>query len=438
MRTTGTAPARPWGRAALWLSGLAPFFFLSYGAANWLAAQQADVASLVFAWEQHIPFLAWTIVPYWSIDLLYGLSLFVCTSEREVDTLGRRLFTAQVVAVLCFIAFPLAFSFERPDTAGLYGVLFTWLEGFDRPFNQAPSLHVALLVVLWATYAKHLPHRFHLVLHGWCALIVLSVLTTYQHHFIDVPTGGLLGLFCLWFWPDGRPSPLAGLRLSRDPRRLRLALAYVAGSGVLFLAAFASGGTALWLLWPAVSLLLVAAAYAALGEAVFQKSPDGRMSVSARLLLAPYLAAARLNSRLWTRQRPAPARVEDGVWFGRFPSRTEVERNGFGAVVDLTAEMSAPAAAVSWRAFPSLDLAVPPVPVLRATAHAIERAVRSDRVLVACALGYSRSAAAVATWLLMTGRAQDMEEAIAAVGRAQPRVVLGASHRAAIEKASRL
>jgi hypothetical protein len=26
-------------------------------------------------------------------------------------------------------------------------------------------------------------------------------MTTYQHHFIDIPTGFLLGLLCLWLWP---------------------------------------------------------------------------------------------------------------------------------------------------------------------------------------------------------------------------------------------
>ena len=72
--------ARPWGRATRWLLFLAPFFFLSYGAANWLAAMHADVGSVVFAWENRIPFLPWTIIPYWSIDILYGISLFVCAS----------------------------------------------------------------------------------------------------------------------------------------------------------------------------------------------------------------------------------------------------------------------------------------------------------------------------------------------------------------------
>ena len=79
------------------------------------------------------------------------------------------------------------------------------------------------------------------------------------------------------------------------------------------------GGAGLWLLWPAVSLLLVAANYAVFGPEGFQKDGNGRMSLAARLLLAPYLAAAFVNSRSWTRHEPAPVAIADGVWLGRIP-----------------------------------------------------------------------------------------------------------------------
>jgi hypothetical protein len=443
--------ARPWRRAILWGAFLAPFFYLTYGGANWIASLRAGVPSVVFDWERAIPFLDWTIVPYWSINVFYGLSLLVCATQRELDTHARRLVTAQVVAIACFILFPLRFTFVQPETNGVFGVLFAALTSFDKPFNQAPSLHIALLVILWDFYARHLPGRSVWLLHGWFVLVGASVLTTYQHHFIDIPTGALLGFLCLWAWPMQGPSPLSAARsgtrlsfrsgssgLATDPRRRRLALRYAAGAAATVAAAaalaFAIGGIALWLLWPAVALLLVAANYALLGADGFQKAGDGRMSIAVRALLAPYWLGALVNSRLWTRHEPRHVAIRDGVALGRIPSVHD--SMAFATVVDLAAELPA-TAACRCRAFPTLDL-VPPDPWLLAeAAHAIEDARGAGPVLVCCALGFSRSAAAVATWLVATGRASDAAEAVEQIRAARPRIVLDAAALAAIEAASR-
>jgi protein-tyrosine phosphatase len=53
-------------------------------------------------------------------------------------------------------------------------------------------------------------------------------------------------------------------------------------------------------------------------------------------------------------------------------------------------------------------------------------------VLVCCALGYSRSACAVAAWLLASGRARDVDAAIATVRAARQLVVLDSGHVAAL------
>lgn len=199
---------RPWRRAALWLSFLAALFYLSYGGANAIAARRADVPSVAFGWERRIPFLDWTIIPYCSINVFYAVSLFVCATDTELSAHARRLLTAQIVAVTCFLLFPLRFMFHRPETHGLSGVLFSELTRFDQPFNEAPSLHIAFLVILWRLYTRHVPRLLLWPLHLWFMLIGVSVLTTYQHHVFDVPTGALLGVFCLRLWPYERPSPL--------------------------------------------------------------------------------------------------------------------------------------------------------------------------------------------------------------------------------------
>jgi protein-tyrosine phosphatase len=425
---------RPWLRAICWLAVLAPFFYATYGAANSLAASRGDVPSIVFEWERRIPFLAWTIVPYWSINLFYGLSVVVCATRRELDVHVRRLLTAQVVAVTCFMLFPLRFTFRQPATDGIFGVLFDALTSFDKPFNQAPSLHIALLVILWDLYAKHLPRAARWPLHAWFTLVGVSVLTTYQHHFIDIPTGALLGAFCLWLWPESARSPLTTSHLTTDRRRLILAARYVSGAAAIAATAVWIGGAAWWLWWPAVSLALVAANYAVLGADGFQKAGDGRMSVAARLLLAPYLAAAFVNSRWWTRHEPAPAAIADGVWLGRIPRGAEAGR--FAAVVDLCAELPRGGVSGKWTCIPVLDLVTPDPEKLRDAAAAIERARSAGPVLVCCALGYSRSAASVATWLVTSHRQPAVSDAIERIRKARPRIVIPESLRDAIEAAA--
>jgi hypothetical protein len=425
---------RPWRRAICWLAFLAPFFYLTYGVANSITALRHDVPSIAFAWERRIPFVGWSIIPYWSIDAFYGLSVFVCGSRAELDAHGRRLLTAQIVAVACFILFPLTFTFQRPETDGLAGVLFAALTSFDKPFNQAPSLHIALLVILWRLYAKHLPHGAQLPLHIWFTVVGASVLTTYQHHFFDIPTGALLGISCLWLWPEWGRSPIATAELATDRRRLVLATRYLIGGGLIAALALRIGGAGLWLLWPAMSLVLVAINYAVLGPAGFQKDAQGHMSLAARLLLAPYLAGALVNSRWWTRHEPEPVAIGDGVWLWRVPLAREA--SGFATVVDLCAELPGAATAGTWMCIPMLDL-VPPGPAqLRCAAANIERARSAGTVLVCCALGYSRSAAAVATWLVTSNRAENMNDAIAKVHRARPRMVIDVPLRAAIATAT--
>ena len=432
-----TALGRPWGRALGWLAFLGPFFFATYGFATWATAQRAHVGALVFDWERMIPFLPWSIVPYWSIDLLYGLSLFTCTDRRELDTHAKRLLTAQVIAVCCFLLFPLTFTFERPVSEGMFGRLFQVLGLFDRPFNQAPSLHVALLVILWAQYARVVGGKAsRLVLHGWFALIGVSIVTTWQHHFIDIPTGALLGFFCVWLWPQDAPSPIASIEPTSDPVRRGLALRYALGAIIAAGVALALGGASLWLLWFTVALSLVAINYALLGPAGFQKD-GGHLALAAATLLAPYLAAARANVWIRMRGRAPWTHIADEVSIGRLPHRGELESAGFDAVVDMTCELSVDADPLPYTNVQILDLTLPDVATIEAAVQAIEWRRAAGRVLVCCALGYSRSATAVAAWMVATGRAPDAEAAAARIRAARPQVVLTDAHLAAIAAGAR-
>lgn len=181
-------------------------FCAAYAAANGLTHARADVGAAVFAWERSIPFIDWTIVPYLSIVLFFAASFFLCRDRAELHAHVRRILAVLALSVACYALWPLRFTFERPPTTGAIGLLFDLLHGLDLPYNRAPSLHVAMVVILWALYADVLRGAVRVAVGAWLGLIAVSVLTTYQHHVIDVPAGALAGWFCVWLCPVARPA----------------------------------------------------------------------------------------------------------------------------------------------------------------------------------------------------------------------------------------
>ncbi|MDF3081303.1 phosphatase PAP2/dual specificity phosphatase family protein [Burkholderia sola] len=416
-----------------WLAAMGAVFFSTYGFANWLAARREAVPTFAFGWEHAIPFVPWTIVPYWSIDLLYALSFFFWTRRDDLLDHVKRLLTVQLVSVACFVAWPLRFGFERPDAGGVAGALFTLLMGFDKPFNQAPSLHIGLLVVLWAVYATHLRGTFaRVVLHLWFAAIGVSVLTTYQHHAIDVPTGAAVGCLALFLFPlRDAAGRLAGADASPSAAGRALARRYAFGAALVALAALAcvprAPGWALAAGWVALALAGVAWAYRRGAPGAFQKDADGRFPVFMSWLLAPTIAGAFVNSRLWTFRQPAPVRIDERVSIGRTPTTREIRRHGFTALVDLTAEMprwAAADASLAYACVPQLDLVAPTAAQLAQAVAALERLHGEGRdVLVCCALGYGRSVLCAAAWLAARRGLTDARDALASVREVRPRAV---------------
>ena len=330
-------------------------FYASYGLSNHYAASLAYVPEVAFAWERNIPFWEWTILPYWSLNLMYAAAFFLCRDTREQNRYVARLVSAQIVATTCFMLFPLYFGWPKPPTDGLWGVMFDSLVAFDLPYNQSPSLHIALSIIVGAFYWTRFP-KIRLPILLWQSLIALSVLTTYQHHFIDVPTGALLGWLVLWVMPQHGVSPFrrpfgtqgrlktseasfceaktnaAGFREAKTSpatrsREIKIAMLYLAGAVLSALPSF-FGDAWLWMLWVSVSLSVVAFAYLTGNAAVFQKQADGRLSAAATVLLLPYLVGVRLNMAYWLCRKAKTAQVRDGVWIGSISGVAEIQHCG--------------------------------------------------------------------------------------------------------------
>ena len=292
-----TAADEPASRllAFSWMAGLVAFFFATYAFSSWISILRHDVPSIVFGWEHQIPFVPWMIVPYWSTDPTYVLSAFLFRTRAELATHCKRLLAVQVISVTVFLLFPLKFSFGRPAVSGIFGWMFAIRTGIDPQFNEAPSLHIGLTVVLWAAYGRYFRGGARWLMGGWFVLTMLSTLTTYRHHFFDLPTGLWVGLFCLAMFPDGEPATRCAP--PKDALRLRFAAWYLMGAMACAAAAYYVGGAGWLILWGAGALAVLAIRSLTGRPALVNKS--GGFAPEMIVLLAPYLGAVWLGS--WIR-----------------------------------------------------------------------------------------------------------------------------------------
>ncbi|MEY2506978.1 MAG: hypothetical protein QOH01_1307 [Verrucomicrobiota bacterium] len=412
-------------------AGLSALFLVVYGWCNWFTAQRAGVPSLVFEWERAIPFVPLMIVPYMSIDLLFVAAPFLCGTRRELATFSKRIAAALVIAGICFLLFPLRFAFERPHAAGWLGAFFDWFRAMDQPYNLLPSLHIALRTILADLYARHTRGILRHASNVWFVLIALSAVLTYQHHVMDVVAGFALGAYCLYFFPEST------VRLPATENR-RVGFYYSIAAILVAVLAISVWPWGALLLWPAIALTLAAAAYFGGGPGIFRKA-DGRLPWTTWWTLGPVLAGHEL-SRLYYRRRGHPwDELTAQVWIGGVLSEREAAAlvgRGATAVLDLTAEFSEarPLRALAYKNIPVLDLTAPDPEQLEQMLSFIERESRTGTVYVHCKIGYSRTAAVAAAWLLRSGRAASVSDAIDLVRRVRPSVVIRPEVLAALKQ----
>ena len=186
---------------ALWLLGTGAVFLLGYRWTNAHAASTAQVHYVALPWDAAVPFWAWTIVPYLSLNLLLPLAFFLWRGPRALNAFGWRVLLVMGSSFAVFWAWPTASIHSAPVAAGFWQPWFSALRGFEQPFNQLPSLHLALLVLTWRAFAQTLPRAARWPWALLCGLIGLSTLTTWQHGLADVMLGTALGALACWRLP---------------------------------------------------------------------------------------------------------------------------------------------------------------------------------------------------------------------------------------------
>jgi len=400
---------------------LSLLFITVYGITGWVASLRADVGTWAFEWEQRIPLVPWLIVPYMSLDLFFVAAPFVCANESELRAFRRRMSMAILVSGMFFLAMPLRCTFPLSQPSGWTSAIFQALHDFDRPYNLFPSLHISIWMILAATYHRRTGGGVRLVIHTWFVLIAVSTVLTHQHHVVDVLGGLILGLLCQYVIPEQRaPRPAT--------MNARLGTLYVTGAAILAVAGIWTRPWGWLLLWPAVSMIIVAGAYVGLYGDITRKR-NGQLGFVARLVLAPWLIAQHASLIYYRRQAAPWNSAAPGVWIGRRLNEREAMialSRGVTAVIDLTAEFSETAAfrTLPYLNLPILDLTAPTPTQVDAALDFINAHRCAGVVYVHCKIGYSRTAAVVGAWLIDAGVVVTAGEAVAHLRAARPTIVV--------------
>ncbi|PYJ80354.1 MAG: phosphatase [Verrucomicrobia bacterium] len=161
---------------------------------------------------------------------------------------------------------------------------------------------------------------------------------------------------------------------------------------------------------------------------MFHKT-KGKLPWSTRFVLAPCLLGQYLSLLYYRRQCRSWDEVTPRIWIGGKLGSGSAKKalcSGVTSVLDLSAEFSEakPFRKINYRNIPVLDLTAPTQAQLAQMGEFIGNHSRDGAVYVHCKIGYSRSAAAVAAYLIMSGKANTAEEAFAIIRRVRPSIVI--------------
>src|SRR6185295_15369556 len=147
------------------------------------------------------------------------------------------------------------------------------------------------------------------------------------------------------------------------------------------------------------------------------------------VMLWPVLLGQRVSLVYYARQCRAYDALTDRLWIGRRLSgaeASEARAAGVRAVVDLTGEFSEthPFREADYKQVPVMDLTAPTATQIDEAVAFIRAQAEQGVVYLHCKIGYSRTAAIAGAFLLATGRAKTVEEAVAAMRAVRPSMVI--------------
>ena len=373
----------------------ATVFSLFYNVNAWYASTLDYVPSFIFSFEQYIPFIPWTVIPYMTSGIFFVIVFFLCETRQELQTLTKRVVFVSVAAGLFFLLFPLKFSFIKPETSSaLFNFFFQFIEKVDSPFNEAPSLHIAFAFIFWSVF-RNFTAPWRQVSAVWLVLLGLATLTTYQHHLLDVVTGAILGQLSFIVFPAEKNN----FKL----RNFYLANCYFLGGWLVILLSLvvfefyhASG---LILLWPALVLFLVGYHYQK-NSIYFLKNNQGTISWYKKIVYFPYIGLYWLFWK-FLRKNKKPIELIPKLYVSSRLDQLEFQDfkgNQNTLVYDFSAELEENNAIKGnsvYHAVPLLDIgAFDTIEIKRIVLEIIthyKELPKDGKILIHCTMGLSRS-----------------------------------------------
>lgn len=191
----------------------------------------------------------------------------------------------------------------------------------------------------------------------------------------------------------------------------------------------------------ALGLVGATVAYALGRPQLLGKQEDGTRAGWASLVHGSYLGLCRFSSTAARFRGDDPWNsVEPGILLGACPIAREagtlLDKEGVGAVLDLTCELEVPPRLrknAAYLCLPVLDGTPPTADQLTAGVDFIEHHRGGGAVYVHCAVGRGRSATMLAAWLLAVGDAESVAAAEAQLQAKRPTVRLHHAQKAAVE-----
>lgn len=142
----------------------------------------------MFDFEKSIPFLLWTVIPYYLLVGGMYLPIFLRNQENFYRALLALTITV-LVNYTVFMFFPTTYPRPpTPETGGISLWFYNRLIEMDTPANCLPSGHISVSAIGFYYLLKE-NYRWRVAIVVCFVLLASTVLTTKQHYFVDVLAG---------------------------------------------------------------------------------------------------------------------------------------------------------------------------------------------------------------------------------------------------------